>query len=107
MPKLIDRELVELAAKYGNQKFTRDPVVFARYISDMSPAQWLVTEFDAETGYAGRASAVTSSTVTACPKARATAKRMHGLSGMTCSSLVASRNCSPNGNAPPKCPSRS
>ena len=50
--KLIDSELVELAKKYGNQDNARDPVVIARYISTTSPAVWLVTDFDPETGEA-------------------------------------------------------
>jgi len=50
--KLIDAELVELAKRYGNQDNARDPVVIARYISTTSPAVWLVTDFDPETGEA-------------------------------------------------------
>jgi hypothetical protein len=50
--KLIDRDLVELAAQYGNQDTIPDPVVIARYICTTSPAIWLVTWFDHVSGYA-------------------------------------------------------
>lgn len=50
--KLIDDTLVQLAKQYGNQDNARDPVVIARYMSTTSPAVWLVTDFDPETGEA-------------------------------------------------------
>lgn len=50
--KLIDRDLVDLAAQYGNQDTIPDPVVIARYICTTSPAVWLVTWFDHTSGYA-------------------------------------------------------
>ena len=50
--KLIDDELVKLSKEFGNQDNARDPMVIARYVSTTSPATWLVTEFDPETGEA-------------------------------------------------------
>jgi hypothetical protein len=50
--KLIDDTLVQLAKQFGNQDNARDPVVIARYMSTTSPAVWLVTDFDPETGEA-------------------------------------------------------
>ena len=50
--KLIDDELGPARHEYGNQDNARDPVVIARYMSTTSPAVWLVTDFDAETGEA-------------------------------------------------------
>lgn len=50
--KLIEEELVRLSKEFGNQDNSRDPMVIARYMSTTSPATWLVTDFDPETGEA-------------------------------------------------------